>query len=164
VRERAGREARPATPEGGCAPPKLPHRLNNLTLVLLLQDKLTDADAINHEAWSLTRSRSDITTARILFMRLVLCVRQSVSPAPYLGQLNTLLTGPALTAKGNVATQWDIAKPLEFLGEKLTSDHLDLLTALVAALNDRANLPALDAFSEWRNQPPVPLATPWPRE
>ena len=40
--------------------------------------------------------------------------------------------------------------------------NVEFLTALVAAMNDRAKLSELEKFPKWRNQPPVPLDTPWP--
>jgi hypothetical protein len=49
----------------------------------------------------------------------------------------------------------------EFLKPKLGEHSAECRTALIAALNDRAQLPALDSFPEWRNQPPVPLDTVW---
>ena len=51
-----------------------------------------------------------------------------------------------------VALGWLVAAPLVLT---------EFLTALVVALNDRAKLPDLDRFPEWRNQPPVPLDAPW---
>ena len=59
---------------------------------------------------------------------------------------------------------WDIAYFFEHLGSRLPPGSAEFLTALVAAMNDRANLAAIDAFPEWRNQPPILLDTPWPRE
>ena len=38
----------------------------------------------------------------------------------------------------------------------------EFLTALVAALNDRTKLPALESFPAWRGQTPLPIETPWP--
>ena len=39
--------------------------------------------------------------------------------------------------------------------------NVEFLTALVAAMNDRAKLSELEKFPKWRNQPPVPLDKPW---
>jgi hypothetical protein len=47
---------------------------------------------------------------------------------------------------------------LEKLRPSLSPDAHDLLTALVAALNARENLPALDTFSAWRKAKPETLA------
>ena len=46
---------------------------------------------------------------------------------------------------------------MPFLGQLKT-----LLTALVAAQNDRSKLPDLGRFPAWRDQPPVALDAPWP--
>ena len=56
----------------------------------------------------------------------------------------------------------DIAYFIERLKPKLGERNVEFLRALAAALNDRANLPTLDQFPEWRDQPLVPLDTPWP--
>ena len=52
-----------------------------------------------------------------------------------------------------VVPGWLVAAPLVLA---------EFLTALVAALNDRAKLPDLDRFPEWRDQPSIPLDAPWP--
>jgi hypothetical protein len=62
----------------------------------------------------------------------------------------------------DVAVPWDIGYFIEFLKPKLGEHNAEFLTALVAALNDRTKLSALDPFPEWRNQPSVSLDTPWP--
>ena len=59
-----------------------------------------------------------------------------------------------------MAVPWDIAYFIEFLKPKLGEHHAEFLAALIAALNGRPKLFALDSFPEWRNQPPVPLDTP----
>ena len=66
----------------------------------------------------------------------------------------------------DVAVPWDIAYFIEFLKPKLGQQNAErgvrcaeFLHALVASLNDRTKLSALDPFREWRNQPPVPLDT-----
>ena len=80
------------------------------------------------------------------------------------GQLKTLLTGPELPVASDVAVPWDIAYFIEFLKPKLGEHHAEFLTALVAEMNDRTKLSALDSFPEWRDQPSVPLDSLWPSE
>jgi len=43
------------------------------------------------------------------------------------------------------------------LEAKISAEDHALLTALVAALSDRARLPDLDRFPAWRNAKPEPL-------
>ncbi|MCX6879825.1 MAG: hypothetical protein NTW21_39375 [Verrucomicrobia bacterium] len=81
---------------------------------------------------------------------------------PFPGQLKTLLTGPELPVASDVAVPWDIDYFIEFLKPKLGEHNAEFLTALVAAMNDRAQLSALDSFPEWREQPPVLLDAAWP--
>ncbi len=79
----------------------------------------------------------------------------------FFGRLKTLLTGPEIPVASDVAVPWDIAYLIEFLKPKLGEHHAAFLTALVAALNDRAKLSTLESFPEWRDQPPLPLELPW---
>jgi hypothetical protein len=46
---------------------------------------------------------------------------------------------------------------LNCLQTQLSAESHTLLAALVAALNDARNLPALDAFAAWREATPQPL-------
>ena len=62
----------------------------------------------------------------------------------------------------DVAVPWDIAYFIEFLKPKHGEHNAEFLTALVAALNDRAKLSALGSFPEWRHQPLLSLHSPWP--
>jgi len=85
----------------------------------------------------------------------------------FLGQIKTLLTGPELPVTGDVAVPWDIAYFIEFMKDRIQkpeagSQNVQFLSALVAALNDRTQLPGLDAYPEWRDQPAVPLDRAWP--
>jgi hypothetical protein len=52
----------------------------------------------------------------------------------------------------DVAVPWDIAYFIEFLKPILGEHPAEFLTALIAALNDRTKLSALESFPEWRNQ------------
>ena len=102
------------------------------------------------------------TTPRLAFLRHLIALLESQPDTPFLGQLKTLLTGPELPVASDVAVPWDIAYFLDFPNPKLGAPNAEFLTALVAALNDRAKLPDLDRFPEWRAQPPIPLDAPWP--
>ena len=78
------------------------------------------------------------------------------------GQLRTLLRHPELPCHGGIARQWQAEDILQHLRDKLPSAQSDFLTALVTAMNDDTQLPGIDRFALWRDQPPVPLEAPWP--
>lgn len=86
---------------------------------------------------------------------------ESQAGAPFLGQVKTLLTGPELPVSSDVAVPWDIAYFIEHLSAKLGVLSAEFLTPLIAALNDRAKLPELEHFPEWKNQALIALETPW---
>jgi len=62
----------------------------------------------------------------------------------------------------DVAVPWDIGYFIQFLKPKLGEHNAEFLTALVTAMNERANSSDLDAFPEWHDQLPVPLDVEWP--
>ncbi len=126
--------------------------------------KLDEARQILATNWHLNAPPHANTTPRISFLRHLIALLESQPDTGFLGQLKTLLTGPELPVASDVAVAWDIAYFIEFLKPKLGEHPAEFLTALVAALNDRTNLSALDSFPEWHDQPPVPLDTHWPGE
>ena len=57
---------------------------------------------------------------------------------------------------------WDGAYLLDYLRPKLRPDAHEFLAAVLAAINDPTEVPALDRFPEWRDTPPVAREAPWP--
>jgi len=137
------------------------YRRNTLVITLILLGKLEEARQILAANWRLTAPPYANTTPRIAFLRQLIALLESQPDRPFLGQIKTLLTGPELPVARDVAVPWDIAYFIEFLKSKLGEHVAEFLTALVAALNDRAKLSALDPFPEWRDQSPIPLDVPW---
>ena len=131
-------------------------------LTLILLGKLEEARQILAANWSLNAPPHANTTPRIAFLRHLIALLESQPDTPFLGQLKTLLTGPELPVASDVAVPWDIAYFIESLKPKLGEHPAEFLTALVAALNDRAKLHDLEHFPEWKNHPPIPLDAPWP--
>ena len=142
--------------------PKHPHRLNNVCTVLVMQGKLAEARALCSEAWRLTAGRHDITTARILFVRLTIALLQTEPAALYVGQVKTLLTRPALDAAGSVERTWDVDSFIAALRHWLSTEHGEFVELLAAALNDLARVADLERFPAWRDQPLLSLAHAWP--
>ena len=140
------------------------HRRNNLVLDLILLGNLTEARELLRENWQIKDEGFANTTPRIAFQAHVIALLETRPRTLFLGQLKTLLTGPELPVSKDIAVPLDITYFFEYLRPQLHSGSTDFLTALVAAINDRANLPALDSFPEWRDQPPIPLDSRWPDE
>ena len=138
------------------------HRRNNLVLTLVLLGKLQEAKEMLAANWQLNASPIGNITPRIIYLRYIVALLGSEPYTPFPGQLKILLTGPELPVASEVAVPWDVAYFIEHLRPKLPPGKADFLTALVDALNDRAKLPNLEQFAEWKNQAPVPLDAPWP--
>jgi tetratricopeptide (TPR) repeat protein len=140
------------------------HRRNNLVLTLIMLGKLAEARGLLIENWQSKAEPFANTTPRVVFLAHLLALLESQSNTPFLGQLKALLSGPELSVAQDVAVPWDNLYFTENLRPQLPPDSVDFLTALVAAMNDRAKLPDLDRFPEWRNQLLISLDTPWPSE
>lgn len=133
-------------------------------LTLITLGKLEEARQILAANWRLNAPPHANTTPRIAFLRHLIALLESQPDTPFLGHLKTLLTGPELPAASDVAVPWDIAYFIERLNAKLGVRNAEFLTALVVALNDRTKVADLEQFPDWKDQPPVPLDTPWPDE
>jgi hypothetical protein len=124
-----------------------------------MQGKLDEAKALLARAWQLKSGQHDLTSGRLLFAPH--CRAAGIAaPEMFIGQLKTLLAPGSLPDHADVVKVWDIVCFIEHLRPQLPPNYADFLTALVAAMNDRAKLPDLEGFSEWRNQPSVPLDAP----
>jgi hypothetical protein len=127
-----------------------------------MQGKLAEEKPLSADAWARKAGGHDITSARILFVRLATALLESEPAAHYVGQLKTLLTGGTTEAGGNVTTTWDIGSLLVSLRPRLSPPDADLLETLAAALNDRARVADLDRYPAWRDGSAVPLDAAWP--
>jgi hypothetical protein len=74
-----------------------------------------------------------------------------------LGRLKTFLRGEPVPNHPEITVPWDAGYFLEAIKVKVPADAFAFLVALVAALNDRANVAKLDEFPAWREVAPEPL-------
>ena len=143
--------------------PKRPHRRNNLALVLLRAGKLVEARRVTAEAWRLKAGQHDVTSGRILFVRIALrFLRGDSDVGLYLGQLKTLLQRNALPCRGHIAPIWEIPDVITTLREKLRAGDAELLVHVAEVLNDHARLEVLEVLDAWSAALPIPLEAPWP--
>jgi len=145
--------------------PRRAHRRNNLALVLTCAGKLEEARRVTAEAWRLRAGRHDMTSARILVVRVALrFLEGGRDVAGYLGQLKTLLGRETLECLGDIAPTWEVPDVLAMLRARLPGTDADLLVEISETLNDRGRLPSLRAFAAWRAAAAVPLETAWPED
>jgi proteasome accessory factor A len=144
--------------------PKIPHRLNNLALVLVMQDKLSEARQRLARAWSLKAGQHDITSARVLWTRVTTALVGSEASGTFLGLMRSLFSLPSLPATGGVIRYWQVVPVVDFVRPRISPADADLLVQLAEVLNYRRRLPRLDAFASWADQAPLPLETAWPQE
>jgi hypothetical protein len=142
--------------------PKMPHRLNNLCTVLVMQDKLDDAKRLVERAWSLRSGQHDLTSARLIFVRLSIAMLESRPLTPFVGMLRTLLGWESLPDYADVVRVWDIGYFIERLRPRLPPGSAEFLTTLAAALNDHQELTKLEEIDLWNGHPAISLEAPWP--
>jgi tetratricopeptide (TPR) repeat protein len=141
--------------------PKVAHRLNNLSSVLVLRNRLDEAKQLLARAWQLKVDQHDITSSRVLFIRLIVALLESESVSVFVGQLKVLLVQEYLRDYAGVAMKWNVTYLLEQFTSNLGERNIEFLTALAAVTNEHSKVSMLDCFPEWRGQSPVPLETPW---
>ncbi len=144
---------------GGTHPLTL-HRRNNLVLDVILLGRLAEARELLRESWQTRAEAFANTTPRVAFLGYIVALLEARLDTPFLGQLKTLLIGPELPVAAEVAVPWDIAYFIDRLS--VASGSAGFLRALVAAMNDRIGVAALDGFPEWRDQEPITLDAAWP--
>jgi hypothetical protein len=143
--------------------PKRPHRRNNLAIVLMRAGNLAESVAVNAEAWRLKAGQHDLTSGRILFVRIALTfLRGDRNVRVYLGQLKTLLRRESLTCRGDIADVWDVPDVLGMLCEELRAADAELLLHAAEVLNDRNHFAVLKRLDAWKAARAVALESPWP--
>ena len=76
----------------GASPPVIPHCLNNLCAVLVVRGKLAEAKWLLSQAWQLKCACHDLTSTRVLVVRLAIALLESQPAEVFVGQLKTLLS------------------------------------------------------------------------
>ena len=122
-----------------------------------MQGKLDEAKKLLERAWQLKSGQHDLTSTRLLFVRLTIALLESQPTEKFVGQLKTLLALESLPDHADVMKVWDITYFIEHLQPKLSSGSTDFLTALATVLNDRTKLPELEEFPAWREAKPLPI-------
>lgn len=158
--------------------PKIPHRLNNISMVLLLLRKTDEAKIHLARAWALKESSHDVTSARILWVRLAVAMLTNEPIGVYLGQLKTFFATQVYRVSNQVDDYWNVQSVLANLQKYLSPDYVQLLAVIVDALNagshyhieqQSANvaeptanvIPTLSDLVFWRSQETIPLETQW---
>ena len=96
------------------------------------------------------------------FLALLAPLLRGCASADPLGRLKTLLRGPALPRAEGMPHVWDIGTLLPGLCQDLPDPLPDLLLPLLAAINDPAQVAALEQFALWRDAPSVAQDAPRP--
>jgi hypothetical protein len=142
--------------------PKVPHRRNNLGTVLVIQGRLAEAREEVTRAWEQSCGRYDLTSARILTVRLLIALIDNEPCELFLGQLKSHMAIQPLQNVAEVDRFWKLVPLLDGLAPRLSPDDVRLLKAVVRVLNDRGPCDVLETMERWREAASLPLDTPWP--
>jgi len=141
--------------------PKVAHRRMNLATVLLLQGRVGEAREELERGWAVIGSRFDITSVRILVMRLTVAMMEHESTDLFLGQLKTHVGIHPLRDFADVVRRWDIRLSLERLAPRLEAADAALLNALVVVANGDQPPAWLDSHPRWRDAAARALVECW---
>ena len=156
--------------------PKIPHRLNNVSMVLLMLGLTDEAKLQLARAWSLKKSLHDTTSARILWVRVAVAMLSGEPPGVFLGQLKTVLELCEWRTANQVDNFWNVQSVVDYLNNKISALNGQLLATLVDVLNaphfglqssdspdstsDSRSL-NLNDFDLWKSQDPIKIEVPW---
>jgi len=140
---------------------EVPGTCCHLARIALLCDDAASARAYVAQAWEQRLSAQPHVVPRILWLELACAlIGDAARPPPagarpldrVLGRLKSALQAPG------AHMEWTMDPVLHHLRSRAPAEAHALLTALVAALGNPANLAALDAFPAWREATPEPPA------
>lgn len=141
--------------------PRFPHRLNNLAVALTMRGEYFEAKQILCRAWSLKKNRHDITSLRILYMRITIAIIESESISFYSGQLKTLLALAPLPDYADVVKIWDIQYLLNLIKSLQHDDSYSFLYELLQIINMNNQKYDTKGFTEWISIENIPLDVNW---
>ena len=141
--------------------PKIAHRMNNLSVVLIRTGNFSEAKDNLDQAWKIMNFKSDITGFRILFIRMCLALLNDKPFDTYLGQIKTILNSEELKNKAEAGEPWGIDDFIFYISNKLPEDKALLLQTIFNVHNKKQNLYELNELSLWREQYPESLETEW---
>ena len=120
-------------------------------------DRVDEARLLLADSWRASQPSYSNLTPCIPYLALLADRLRSNTATGQTGRLKTLLCGaPELPRAPGIAGRWEVAYLLDYLHPKLPPDSPEFLAALLAAINDSAQVSALDRFPEWRDAPPGP--------
>jgi len=103
----------------------------------------------------------DITSLRILFIRIVLSFIERDSGKLYLGQMKSLLALAPLPDYADVIKFWEIDFLFNYLKPKTRKSDILFLKDLLRIINDNSNIYEIKSILEWKKTRPVTLARVW---
>lgn len=142
--------------------PKVPHRMNNLAMVLLMQGKLAEACDLLDRAWALKVGAHDLTSARILWTRIAVGLAGGAQYGRLIGIMKSLLSACDLRPVGEVSAHWTVVSIVDALWRRVSAPDGRFLIRLAEVLNTPADTAPLRAFTRWRTQQPLPIDMRWP--
>ncbi len=141
----------------GKSDPKIPHRLNNLSIALVMMNKLEEAKELTDRAWLLKSGSHDLTSMRILFVKLCIAFVKSEPTEKLIGRLKTLLCRDSVEDFASVNREWDIADFIGYLEGILGADKQQLVIALKNAIIVQSKVADLDGYAFWKEAVAEPL-------
>ena len=142
---------------------KVSHRRNNLATVLLMQGHVEEARVLVTDAWPTPDEGYDLTSMRVLTIRLAIALIDDEPAGLWLGQVKTHLAIRPLPNHADVDRRWQMGPVLNALAPQLGVDAVRMLEAIVSIVNRSIVPDELNAITGWRDTPARSLDVAWPR-
>jgi hypothetical protein len=137
--------------------PRIPHRLNNLAIVLIMRGALDDGRECLTRAWRLNSRGRDLTTGRILFVQFALATIAGEPTEKLLGPLKSHFAAGPPADLANVSRPWDIGCFVRHLRPLISDRDFELTEAIVEALDGQTGHQRLNELPAWRAVAAQPL-------
>ncbi|MFH1198523.1 MAG: toll/interleukin-1 receptor domain-containing protein [bacterium] len=134
----------------GANHPIIAHRLNNLSTIQLMQNRISDSNATNQRAWQIKNNNHDITSLRILTLKLVLRWLEKEDGSKFIGQIKNKINDNPFVYNAGVSDLWDIKCMTDFLENKLPAEYQEFLIDLITVLNKKREIEILDHYKFWK--------------
>ena len=141
--------------------PKIAHRRMNLATVLMMQGRDGEAREQLELGWDVMGRRYDLTSVRILILRLTLAMMGAGPADLFIGQLKTHLAIEPLPDFADVVRRCEIGVCFGPLAPRVQDADRELLNAIVVVANGDQPPAWLDAHPRWRDTPGRPLIECW---
>jgi tetratricopeptide (TPR) repeat protein len=127
---------------------EIPGTKCHLARIYLLTNRLMDAQKQVEEARQYRAEAPQYVKARILWFSIAFAFIEKKSHENYFGQIRKILLD------NDAFMEWSMKPVLDYFQTMITENQFNILSALVAVMNDPTKLQGMEKFPEWQEAEP----------